>query len=322
MEKIITEREPITPEQAQELACQMLTQQRVSGVSVKGLVDHINDKVFAGCHYVTLKGGNGGNIKFLCPVEDKPNVGENIIVEGWLNIKSTKYGIEAQLKGSVKGCFERKDDSPKSVAVKDRFHPNMPLVDFITNDQLPGLLVVYTSNGLHDYRAKLYNRGLSVEWEEVEAPFESPLEMMDIVREKLTCMPQRNGVAFLRGGGDDHRNNIWNSPEFINQLIDLHLPFYIAVGHAKTRHLADMHADQWFTTATDFGDRLASGIQLHKRLKQDKEKFYHIQDELNGKVRCVEFELNSLRKSKNKWVIGTTIATTAAIISLLLNFGL
>jgi len=84
----------------------------------------------------------------------------------------------------------------------------------------------------------------------LEMPFYDTAKLIAKVIEKSP-----KAVIFSRGG-DDETTSLWDNPDFVNQLVNLGIPFYTALGHAHRLTVAEHYADEAFETPSSLGSAI------------------------------------------------------------------
>lgn len=77
---------------------------------------------------------------------------------------------------------------------------------------------------------------------------------------EVAANPEVRGIAIARGGGGG-LEAIGSSAEIVRQLINLGLPFYVAIGHSRDLFLIDKYADQIFHTPSALGAGIADALR-------------------------------------------------------------
>lgn len=267
-----TDPAPITPEVLRDLL-------RIDAPSGALLVQGIAREVDAWSRggrafvYGRLELGNA-SVRFRTPPEFAPQNGEAVIIKGVLRVETATQHRESwrathqvTLYGNVIGTWEPREPVVPAVKLPSRDN-RLLLDDFVSKNGVGTLAVLATSTVWADINQSFANAVTADQPKFIEANFGSADEFLKIAR---TVREQHGvrGIVIARGGGDG-QEVIGESREVIAELIEMGLPFYVALGHTSDLHLIDKFADQTFHTPSGFGQDLAKAIRKDAYLRRQK----------------------------------------------------
>ncbi len=212
-------------------------------------------------------------------------------------------GLELQLKGKPIGHWLERSVPVSKPAINRG--PKTSLYSFLAQHEIGELLILGTETAIGDVMGAL-NKGAT-----------NPTEIQtDIIRVNnadvmfsdidLLSLEGIGAIAFVRGG-DDGTLMIWDDNTLVSQLVDLGLPFYVALGHTHSITLADKIADGQFNTPTDFGHQIGEVLARQESDRHRDEEFF-----------AKELKIKSLQQSTKGETPLTTVKALAGVIVVLI----
>ena len=246
----------------------ILTQVRIEAprqpVIIRGIVERLTAYPAARPVWVygTLRGVER-SLEFRCPFDSAPSrEGEHVLLAGVMSIKPSKVhkGFDLLLEGEIHGRWEPiVEDSSRGISVIRREKARRPLASLLRACQLSDICVLASPRGVGDSIAALERSGVNPSWAQIECNFS---DKQKIIQATQKCVLEHypKGIVFIRGGSDEQTLQIWDDPELVKFLVDLQVPFYVAIGHSDKLMLVDKFCDESFTTPTHFGESVVSVI--------------------------------------------------------------
>ncbi len=259
-------------------------------VFVKGRVVRVNPykKKYV---YITLE-GSGYQLTLKSDFETRPNVGEYIIFSGHAVLKPHAFnmsGLNVEVIGESVGHWKPVEEAAENKSLNN----NVPLIkkgttvllsQYLKNSDSTNLLVLGSETGLRDV-GSCCGSEIPIEMEQVR------VRDTEVFSEDLRSAIDRrkpSAIAIVRGG-DDETLRIWDEPELVGKLLDLNIPFYLAIGHSHLSTLADKYADESFHTPSSFG------LALSSHVKEIAER-----DSMRHEIELLKFELKNNNNQINE----------------------
>lgn len=220
---------------------------------------------------------SGVSLRFRVDAQTAPADGDHCLVHGVLAVNPVdpvgaewKATHEVQLRGSVVGRWQPTTPSTGDMLpVLRRDNGRLSLASWVEQNDLRSLLVIASDEGKPDLQ-----QGLGVARQLL--PRFVPGKFGD-ARSFLECFNRVDwtgveGVVIARGGGGG-LDEVGNSPEVVQALLDLDIPFYSAMGHTNSVCLVDKFADQAFAVPYAFGIALAEALGDLEAQRQHEERW-------------------------------------------------
>jgi len=237
-----------------------------TSIRVQGIAQQI--KPYNGSVYFTLA-GEGHELRVKTPKENCPQPGEAIVVEGFLSLKVSSFfkGLELLLDGKPIANWQPvSEDRDVSVELVKASH--LRLHDLIFDSGWDGLILVGSDTGIRDVLSQVPSDVRDL----IQVKRIQVSKAAQIVSQIEAFIESTTEGVLIARGGDDDTMKIWDDPEVVQKLIDLVVPFYVALGHSHRTTLADQMADESFKTPTAMGTALASIIRLMRHLQHQKQQ--------------------------------------------------
>lgn len=232
-------------------------------IRVRGRVTKLN--IYREYCYGTIESLQGdGAIRFKCSLDSAPKMEQQIaVMEGALTVKTAykQNGLDVILDGRYVGAVDLPVGNPTITLLKTRPRSKVSLKRFIDEYGIGDIGIIGTYTGINDINA-LSNIDNNQFAFVLQQSFSDFPKLIAKVKEKSP-----KAIIFARGGDDDSIN-MWDKPEFVNELIQLEIPFYTAIGHAHRLTLADHYADDTFETPSSLGTALRAifeELDLYRR---------------------------------------------------------
>lgn len=272
-------------------------------VKVKGKVTRLTPfpKENPKYYYGTLESIFGeGSVSFRCNADSAPAAAfQYAIIEGVISLKPLKFsnqaGMEILLTGNCLGSFSVSTQKNYKLRLDSRVNPKIKFKAYIEKQQLSGAILIGTKIAVNDivntmhYSLDHFKCVETVSFGDTKAI----LEIID--------KHSPTAVIFTRGG-DDETMGLWDSPDFVEKLVNLNKPFYTALGHAHRITLADHYADQSFLTPSDLGHSIKDVFQE----LSDTYKLKEVIKKTSAEKNSLEVTLNNQQLDHNHRVAGYT----------------
>lgn len=214
-------------------------------VTVEGTVESVRANPQYGNAYLTLSGG-GGTIEARVRLDEAPSVREVVRVTGMVTVQPRTVvgtGLSVILFGRVEDAVPR----PSRSHVQLHKTRRVPLEALLEENRSHSVVVLGTERAFSD----LSSTGLREVPRFLRVSTVSASALLDAASKAEEA--GASGIIFTRGGSDDGSETLWDDLAFVSRLLKLSVPFYTAIGHSDRLHLADLYADQAFTTPTHIG---------------------------------------------------------------------
>ena len=266
-------------------------------VRVEGKVTNTKNTDYNGFTYFDLEGTDAA-MRIKCPVKYMPEENANIIFEGTIFFQVNKYkkgGITVVLNGKPVGQIEPIVKQSKPVIInKNQF---IKLSDFFEKYNFDELYIIGSETGIRDVLSHI----------NFEHDIKSKIITVaskDIILKELRAMKEHvSGFAIVRGGDDNETLSIWDEPEFVKEVVELNIPFFVAIGHSHRKLYIEQYADDSFATPTALGDAITTVITKENQLyNQDKKLAKLTKDNIriDQKYRNESEEVRRLQKINKK----------------------
>ena len=232
-----------------------------SVIRVQGIVGKV--KPYGNVVYFDL-GGSECKLTIKCDRSLSPNEGERIVVEGMPSFKPSKFslGLDIVVSGFPVGQIALKETGVKTALPNLEKGRYLRLYDYLQDHDISGLHILGTQTAIRDVLSHLDTPIAGfVSHETVRVS-----DKGDIFK-KISNIPQEATAIAIVRGGDDATMGIWNDRDIIEALLELEIPFYLALGHTHGISLASRYADETFHTPSAFGISLGS---IMRQILQEK----------------------------------------------------
>lgn len=301
-------------------------------IKVRGRVTRLTHHKPSGYVYGDLASLNDEcRISFRCPKDAAPSSQNQLaVIEGGVKLKPAYQapGFNLEITGSCTGSFQLPE--VETVVIPERT-AKLPLQDLLVNK--PHYALVGSQKGIRD----AVQAGATPKWES-----EQSQSNPSAILEKARALKQEgaDAIFFVRGGADPTLE-LWNSPEFVKELVELGIPFYTALGHSDFVSLADQCADYSYRTPDHLGQAISQSNKLiteaenHLKtintLRQSEtdmsseiENITHQleqQNQLNRvQIETITAEKKAIRSKlvvqRNIWIAATVVCLALIIITL------
>lgn len=214
-------------------------------ICVEGSVESVRPHLPSRSAYVTLSGG-GATVDARVPIEEAPSVREVVRVSGMVGVQPRGV-VGGGLSVVVFGRIEDAPDRPARRRVTLTKERRMSLESLLEQHPVETVLVLGTERAYSD----LCSTGLRQQPRFMRVSTVAADEI--VAAAELGIREGACAIVFTRGGSADGSEGIWNDSSFVARLLGLSAPYYTAIGHSDSLHLADSYADQAFTTPTHVG---------------------------------------------------------------------
>lgn len=235
---------------------------------------------------------SGVSLRFRVDAQTAPAEGDHCLIHGTLAVNPVdpaggewKATHEVQLRGSVVGRWQPTTPLTGDVLpALRRENGRFSLASWVAEHDLRSLLVIASDEGKPDLQQGLGAGRQSLPLRYVPGKFGDATSF-------LMCLEGIDwtgveGVAIARGGGGG-LDEVGNSPEVVQALLDLNLPFYSAMGHTNSVCLIDKFADQAFAVPHAFGTALAEALDDLEAHREKERRWERGQVELQ-RLRAAE----------------------------------
>jgi hypothetical protein len=301
-------------------------------VKVRGRVTRLTHHKPSGYVYGDLASLNDeSRISFRCPQDAAPSSQNQLaVIEGGLRLKPAYQapGFNLEISGSCTGSFQLPE--VQTVIIPERA-AKLPLLELL--EKKPLYAIIGSQKGIRD----AIQAGATPKWESEQSQSNPPA-----ILERARAFKQEgaDAIFFVRGGADSTLE-LWNSPEFVKDLVELDIPFYTALGHSDFVSLADQCADYSYRTPDHLGQAISQSdesitkqenlLQTIKRLRQSesdtsselditRHQLEQQNQSTREKLEAATFERQKIEKrltgQRNTW-IAITIPCAIFIIGIL-----
>lgn len=248
-------------------------------VKVRGRVTRLTHHKPSGFVYGDLASLNDeSRISFRCPQDAAPSSQNQLaVIEGGLRLKPAYQapGFNLEISGSCTGSFQLPE--VQTVIIPERA-AKLPLQELL--EKKPLYALVGSQKGIRD----AIQAGATPKWESEQSQ-SNPSAILE--RARTFKQKGADAIFFVRGGADSTLE-LWNSPEFVKDLVELDIPFYTALGHSDFVSLADQCADYSYRTPDHLGQAISQSSEsitkqeiLVRTIKKLQQSEFDISSELD-----------------------------------------
>ena len=224
-------------------------------VYIQGVVGKV--KPYNHLVYFDLKGGSN-TVSVKCPLDLRPQEGDNIIVEGLPMLRPSRFntGLDVIIEGKPVGNIEPPKINVDKPIVSLHKNSFIRLHDYISQYGIDDICIAGTETAIRDVLSQINHETREDIKTKIIRVSEKETMLSDLYKAVTDC----NAFAIVRGG-DDASLELWNDPEVIGKLLALECPFYVALGHTHFVALTTQYADESFHTPSDFGSAINEVVQ-------------------------------------------------------------
>ena len=280
-------------------------------VYVQGVVGKV--KPYNRVVYFDLRGGST-TVTVKCPLDLRPQEGDNIIVEGLPMLRPSRFttGLDVIIEGKPVANIEPpKPDTNKPIVPLEK-NSFIRLQDYLGQHGFHNICIAGTETAMRDVLSQIHHEIRESIQTEIIRVSEKETMLSDLHKAISGC----DAFAIVRGG-DDASLELWNDPEVIRTLLALERPFYVALGHTHFVALTTQYADESFHTPSDFGavineviqrmvydNRVSKEVEALKKnqiiLEKDMSAFQEREKKFLEKIDAMVSQKNVLIKQKNR----------------------
>lgn len=259
-------------------------------VKVRGRVTRLTHHKPSGYVYGDLASLNDEcRISFRCPQDAAPSSQNQLaVIEGGLKLKPAYQapGFNLEIVGSCTGSFKLPEAQTTTIPERAAKQSLQSLLE-----KKPLYALIGSQKGINDAT----QAGATPKWKS-EQPQSNPSSILE--RARALKQEGADAIFFVRGGADPTLE-LWNSPEFVKELVELDIPFYTALGHSDFVSLADQCADYSYRTPDHLGQAITQSnenIAKQENLSRAISKLRKAESETTTELGNTKFKLENQHK--------------------------